>query len=394
MVNARRSFLKTSVGFGAAAVLGWPRLPSLLGGVLALHPTLSADDGFAGGKRLEILPFLGRDLRLEVLYNHSRDRRFRQDLSLLTPETLITPVERFYVRSGVADEIDYEHPWKIRVDGLVRESLDIPIEALTSIARPMGVHLMECNGSGLGGLISAARWTGIPARQVLAKAKFLSQATHVKITGFMQWSKRNPESGELLASWVFSFKQLDDAGAFFATGMNGKPLTKDHGYPIRLVMPGWYGCSCIKWVNSIRLLDDSARSTVQMLSYADLRKDRSARFKLAKDLPPKNIDVQAMPVRVEKWRLRGKIVYRVVGIIWGGRQTTDKLAIRFNRDEEYVPVESCRQKTHQTWTLWSHTWRPARTGRYRIRLKVLDLAVPTRRLDRGYYECRVRVKEV
>src|SRR5437867_560877 len=55
------------------------------------------------------------------------------------------------------------------------------------------------------------------------------------------------------ASWIFSRDDIERAAAFLATRMNGAPLPRDHGSPIRLVVPGWYGCACIKWVTQIDL---------------------------------------------------------------------------------------------------------------------------------------------
>ena len=390
--ETRRGFLAQSLWVGVATVLGRPVRSWSDGdrvGAIA-RPT---SQPFAHGRRLGILPFLGGEDRLEVIYDIGKDRRFRQDLTLLTPDTLITPTARFYIRTGFADEIDYDRPWTVRVHGLVAKPHEIPIQDLTSITQPMGVHLQECNGSGKGGLISAAKWHGIPIARLLAQAKRLPRATRVRISGFSQWSKADPESGEVFASWVFSFEQLKRAGAFLATRMNGKPLTRDHGFPIRLVMPGWYGCASIKWVNSIEFVDDTAPAPVHMLSYAD-NQDRNRPLKLAGDVEPRTIDIQAMPVRVEKWRASRRIVHRVVGILWGGQRTTDKLVIRFHPDEPYAPVESYRHTTHRTWSLWSHTWRPRKPGHYDIRLQVDDPTIRTRRLDAGYYERSVEVTEV
>ena len=115
---------------------------------------------------------------------------------------------------------------------------------------------------------------------------------------------------------------------------------------------------------------------------------------MARSFAPAEIDIAAMPVRVEQWRADDQLVYRVVGILWGGKQTTDALVIRFNGWERYVPVESYEHTTTNTWTLWSHAWRPTKPGEYVIRLKVDDPAIRTRRLDRGRYQRVVRIEEV
>ena len=101
-----------------------------------------------------------------------------------------------------------------------------------------------------------------------------------------------------------------------------------------------------------------------------------------------------MPVRVEKWRVDDDVVYKVVGIMWGGYEPTDGLMIQLG-DEGFQPVTVCpEQTTNATWTLWSHLWKPQQTGDYDIALQISDDNIPTRRLDMGWYIRTVRVDEV
>jgi DMSO/TMAO reductase YedYZ molybdopterin-dependent catalytic subunit len=90
-----------------------------------------------------------------------------------------------------------------------------------------------------------------------------------------------PSPSKPAGSWVFTLDELRDAGAFLATHMNGEPLTVDLGAPIRLLVPGWCECCCAKWVDTVRVVDDSVASTSQMLEFTsrtlqvDPRGDRS-----------------------------------------------------------------------------------------------------------------------
>jgi hypothetical protein len=196
------------------------------------------------------------------------------------------------------------------------------------------------------------------------------------------------------ASWIFSRDDLERAGAFLATHMNGAPLPRDHGFPVRLIVPGWYGCACIKWVDEIAFVPDTAEATTQMREYA-ARTHQRGQPALARDFAPATIDVAAMPVRVEKWAVDGRLEYRVVGIMWGGDKPTNALQIRFRPDEPFVPVTDCPlPETTRTWTLWSHAWRPAARRTYQIVLRVDDPSIRTRRLDLFFYVREVRIDEV
>ncbi len=394
--GSRRLFLADSVKLGAASLIGWSAEQFLIDHTLAALIDAPSGDPFARGERIGTLRFDDRKRSSRPrgkVYGRGLNGRLRRDLSALTPDSLITPNERFFIRTRCPDRIDYTKPWTIRIHGLLRKPIDIPVHEIASRAQPMGVHLLECAGSGLGGLISAATWSGVPVSTVLSRANALAQATRIRISGFDDHSKFDSGYDERGADWIFTLDQLTEAGAFLATQMNGVALPRDHGYPIRLVVPGWYGCTCIKWLDEIEFVDDTASVTRHMRHFAR-RTHQVGVPRLAKDFQPAEIDLAAMPVHVEKWRIQGKIVYRVVGILWGGRQTTDALVIRFNANETYVPVESYEHETTKTWTLWTHTWHPPKPGKYVIQLQVDEPATRTRRLDRGAYQRIVRVEEV
>jgi DMSO/TMAO reductase YedYZ molybdopterin-dependent catalytic subunit len=215
-------------------------------------------------------------------------------------------------------------------------------------------------------------------------------ATMVMISGFDQHSQ--PGGSEPGASWIYPVAFLEAAGAFFATHMNGEPLPADHGYPVRLVIPGWYGCTMAKWVNAITWVDDSEPATSQMVEFAS-RTHQPGTPSLAMDFIPAETDRAAMPVRVEKWTdAGGETAYLILGIIWGGSEVTDDLLIHFD-GEKGTPVQQCElPATTRTWALWSHVWRPNRkNGSFEITLTLDNDAVRTRRLDDGYYARTVQI---
>lgn len=386
---SRRQFLKQSLGVGGVAML---RCGGDSGGNGA-----PCANPFASGKRLADIPFFDESgANLNTAMGAGLKGRLFTDLSTLTPETLVTPNENFYIRTRASDLLDTTSPWNIQVDGLVENDITLTLESLATAVKPMPTTLLECSGNSDGasfGLISAANWSGIALADVLASVKPQPSATRVLVAGFDQYSTP-PGSSVVGASWIFTLDEIAQHGAFLATEMNGVPLPLDHGFPVRLIMPGWYGCTCIKWVNQLTLLDESALSTEHMREFAG-RTHQDGTPKLARDFLSASMDQAAMPVRVEKWRLDGAIAYNVVGISWGGYEVTDKLAIRFGKGEPYVPVDICPDPTtNRTWSLWSYAWTPAAPGVYSIHLIVDDPDIPTRRLDTGYYIRSVAIDEV
>jgi DMSO/TMAO reductase YedYZ molybdopterin-dependent catalytic subunit len=321
------------------------------------------------------------------------------------PESLVTATDRFFVRTAAPSTLRTS-PWAIRVGGLVDAPVDLALPALESLAGPGGRYLIECSGNvdqTNYGLMSTADWEGVPLSAVLDRVRPAKGAGRVLISGVDEETAR-PVTSVPGASWIFSRDEL--AGALLAMRMNGAALPPDHGFPVRLVVPGWYGCACIKWVDRIELVADEAPATTQMREFAArthqpfdsltvARSLTAGASLLARDFIPAVIDTAAMPIRAEKWLIGGRLAYRLVGIIWGGQTPTNALSIRFRSGQPWTPVDDCPlPASTRTWSVWSHTWRPEAPGRYQIVLRVNDPAIRTRRLDIFFYVREVDIDEV
>jgi DMSO/TMAO reductase YedYZ molybdopterin-dependent catalytic subunit len=385
--TTRRRFLEASAGVALSAWLGPKGGETLLGTV----------------------PFVGEGaFPLDATVGSGLGRRRALDLSTLSRATRVTPAEKFFVRTGCPDRLPPAASWTVRLHGLVEKPVELGVEELRREASDQGAHLVECSGNSRAahfGLMSAARWTGVPLERVLARVVLRRPATQVLVSGFDEHSVPDPDSVPG-ASWIFGLDQIHGSGAFLATQMNGAPLSADHGHPLRLVVPGWYGCTAIKWVNEIALVDDGAPATDQMREYAgrthqDPVGPRDAELMsagrrpegppLAKDFRPATIDPAATPVRVDKLRAAdGGISCRIAGILWGV-PAVRSLRIRLSPDRSFEPVEELERGDARPWRLWSHRIPAPAPGRYRIELAVADPGVRTRRLDAGFYAREIEI---
>jgi len=334
-------------------------------------------------------------VEMDTAFGSELDGRLFTSLEDLDEKRLVTAEEKFYLRTRASKMLPEAAGWKVAVDGLTAAKKAVTLGELRAMEQPMGLQLMECAGntrSAHFGMISAGDWAGVPLSELLRKLRPLPEATRVLVSGFDRY-EGNSATSTAGASWIFTLEEMREAGAFLALELDGKALSRDHGAPVRLVMPGWYGCTCIKWVDRITFVDDTAEATSQMAEYAG-RTHQQGSPRLAKDFAAARIDAAAMPIRVEKWRVAGQVKYRVVGLLWGGTATVRALGIRFNPEEEFARVEALRVPQTTPWTLWTHTWAPVAKGVYTIRLKVMEAAGQTRRLDAGYYARSVEIEEV
>jgi DMSO/TMAO reductase YedYZ molybdopterin-dependent catalytic subunit len=384
----RRELLKGSLTAAGCLLVGLDR-------IRPLPARENSGDPFLRGKQLGVIDFVGEgQLPLDTPVGSELDGRLFTDLSKLTPEHPITRIETFYVRTRASDLLGKSKPWLIHVGGLLDKQHNVSLEYIERLAKPTGLHLMECVGNvrtAHFGMVSVADWAGVPVSEILNIARIKPQARYVLISGFDVYSATSTSSIPG-ASWIFSLEQLISSKAFLATTMNARPLAKDHGAPVRLVVPGWYGCTCIKWVNEIALLDDAGEATSQMREYAT--RTQSGLPSLAKEYRPALIDLAATPIRVEQWFVEGRIKYRIVGILWGSSRPVNALEIRFGPGDNFVPVDGFQQTAGDSWSFWTHVWIPQRTGIYTIYLRVRDPSVPTTRLDSGRYLRSVDITEV
>lgn len=391
MTISRRQFLTGSAATGV---------------VLAMERWLDAQElrAVPGGRLVRTMPLGRLDGRptppFHTLLGDGLDARQFTDLSRVDPSRLVTPTAEFYIRSAHSPDLPAPAGWRVALGGLVSAEQAVAIDLLQRDARDMGVRLLECAGNADPanfGLLSAAAWNGVPVSAVLQRVTRTPAARRVRISGFDD-ERRPSVTSNPGASWVFTPEELEATGAFLAVGMNGAPLTADHGAPVRLVVPNYYGCSCIKWVTRIDWVGEDEPATVQMMEFST-RTHQAGVPRAARDYAPPRIELAATPIRVEQWQVRrdgaDRLLYRVIGLRWGGAAPKPPLTIRFGSRERFVPVADVPATANPgSWALWSHEWLPESPGRYQIALSVADPAIPARRLGLYYYTREVEIDAV
>ncbi len=345
-ISRRRVVSVLAAAAGTALLDPGPALARLIAAAQGTRPCGTEP---AQGRLLATLPLSrrgGLDQPFGVkIGGPGLDARLNTDLSNLQPDRLITRTELAYVRTECPPAVAaHRGPWTIRTSGLIARAGVLRLDDLTRHARSMGAHLFECSGNNNPanfGLMSVAEWDGVPFADIVESLRPASGATGVLVSGV---DPDQPSTTSLAgASWVFPLASLDRLGAFLAVRMNGGELPPDHGRPVRLAVPGWYGCAWIKWVDEIRLVNASEPATSQMKEFA-ARTHQTAVHNLARDYTPPAIETAATPVRVEKRLGATGLEYRVVGIVWGGAR-----AVRPARDSlqrRPVDIIRCLSCTH------------------------------------------------
>ncbi len=251
----RREFLRTASVMAAGAAAG---------GSLGRAAT-------ADGRVM--LPFENGEREL-VAYPQKRPliRLTARPPQLETPfsvfnEGVLTPNDAFFVRYHLSDIPTRIDPatFRLRVRGAVTTSLELSLEELKKLADPVElVAVNQCSGNSRGhftprvaggqlshGAMGNARWTGIPLRTLLEKAGLGKDARQVTFDGL----DRAPLPGTPDYIKALDIDHALDGEVMLAWAMNGEDLPMLNGYPLRLVVPGYYGTYWVKHVHDIEVLD-------------------------------------------------------------------------------------------------------------------------------------------
>ena len=225
-----------------------------------------------------------------------------------------TPNESFYVRSHFSDvpEID-PATYRLAINGAVRTSLSLNYEALMGMPAEEIPVTMECAGNsrtsvyppaeGLQfnhGAVGTAVWKGIPLASLLARAGVDDSAVEVLFEGAD--SGEEEEEGQKLHISYERSLPLKDAlhpGVLVAFEMNGQPLEPSHGFPLRLIVPGWYGMASVKWLTRITLLREPFKGFFQDRRYVYISEGQTASEPWK---PVSRLVVKSLITRAKAWR--------------------------------------------------------------------------------------------
>jgi len=246
---SRRRFLQAAAGAGAAVALGGPSsrpAEAQTAPAVVVKPTPADLFNDYGSNK---------EMRWEAMYQRG----------------YLTPTELFFVRNHTKTPRIDVASWRLKVEGSgVGRPLELSLDDLVGLPSVSVIRYVECAGNGrsffgkkaqgtqwkLGG-VGVAEWTGVPLREVLDRAGLKPTARDVMPQGLDDLKVRRP--------MPVTKALADDTLLVYA--MNGQPLPPDHGFPARLLTPGWIGVANIKWVGRIEVSDQALYSTWNTDSY-------------------------------------------------------------------------------------------------------------------------------
>jgi DMSO/TMAO reductase YedYZ molybdopterin-dependent catalytic subunit len=307
------------------------------------------------------------------------DRFFREELQLafrnrgMPLEGLrypVTPTGMHYLL------VHYDIPevrvddWRLKVEGLVSAPLRLSLDEIKRRPSRTIAVTMECAGNGralfsprrigqpwLLEAIGTAEWTGTPLRGILEEAGIRDDATEIVFTGL----DRGVEGGE-----VQDYQRSLGVGdatqeeVLLVYEMNGQPLQPQHGYPLRVLVPGWYGMASVKWLDRIEAVAEPFRGFQMTGAYRigqavdDVGEPASLIKVRALMIPP------GIPDHVTRVRFVEAGAQTLAGRAWAGRRSVARVEVSVDGGGTWSAARLGESVSPYAWAGWSFPWNATR----------------------------------
>jgi DMSO/TMAO reductase YedYZ molybdopterin-dependent catalytic subunit len=245
----------------------------------------------------------------------------------------LTPVGDFYVVSkNFVDPSVSATDWQLQVKGMVQNPRAYQYAEITARPSLKKITTLECISNEVGGnYISTGEWTGFPLRDLLADAGVQSGAVKVVLRAADDYSDSIPMDAALNPDTILVY------------ALDGQPLPKEHGYPLRLIAPGIYGMKNVKWIKSIELVNTDYKGYWQQQGWSDIA------------------TVQTMS-RIDTPRPHNRVLVGretlVGGVAFSGNRGISKVEVSTDGGKTWSNATLEPPLSPLTWVRWTYRWRP------------------------------------
>jgi DMSO/TMAO reductase YedYZ molybdopterin-dependent catalytic subunit len=297
------------------------------------------------------------------------------DLRTLT--TWATPNEDFYAFHQTTTPVVDPATFRLRIGGLVDKPRELTLPELMGRAdkRDLAVTL-ECSGNSnrptrMAGLLSNGVWTGVPLAALLKESGLKPEAREVVFLGAdlereKKWQAGNREFEAPHGRSVYVQDALHPE-AILAYHLNGQPLPAKNGFPLRLILPGWYGMTQIKWLSRIQVIDRRYEGQHQVRNYLSLRAVETPEGPIWLDQSISKTNMKSVVARVTR---RGGD-FRISGPAWGGQVPIQAVEVQVDGGPWQRATIDDRRGPY-AWLLWSLTVKGLTPGTHTLVSRAID----------------------
>jgi DMSO/TMAO reductase YedYZ molybdopterin-dependent catalytic subunit len=294
---------------------------------------------------------------------------------------MVTPNELFYVRNHFpAPELDGAL-WRLEVDGLVWRPLSLELQDLMNLPPHVVTATLECAGNGRAflmppvggeqwelGAVSTAEWAGVRLADVLERAEIQSGARGVVFRA-ADGAPASQSGGASRFERSLTLDEVSESKVLLAYRMNGQPLPVDHGYPLRVIVPGWYGVAAVKWLTGIEVVGHSFTGYFQTEKYVY---ERELGDGLERE-PVRHMRVRSVITEPGEGAEVHAGAFAVRGLAWSGAAPIDGVVVSVN-GEDWQAAKMLGDPSMYCWQRWELMTRVGSPGRITLRSRATDRA--------------------
>ncbi|MHB8625350.1 MAG: molybdopterin-dependent oxidoreductase [Aggregatilineales bacterium] len=239
--------------------------------------------------------------------------------------------------------------WSLTIDGLVDRPLTLSMDDIRTLPALTFMYTLECIGNITGGgLIGNLNWTGVALADLLSRAGVQTEATYVHFKAADEYTT------SVKLEW------LTQPGVMLVYAVNGEPLPPEHGYPLRLMIPGLYGQKQPKWITQITLMDHD------VFGYWE-----GPAYEWSNIAAVKTNSQIVTPYRKAKFT----DPIRVEGLAYAGKRAITKVEVSVEgntRSAVWHEVTLIKPPSPLAWTWWVYDWSPPTPGDYTLAVRATD----------------------
>jgi DMSO/TMAO reductase YedYZ molybdopterin-dependent catalytic subunit len=297
-------------------------------------------------------------------------------------DTWLTPNDRFFVRQHLPRPRIDTNSWRLEVSGLASMPLKLGLDDLKKLPQYVVPATLECAGNGRSyfkprlpglqwskGAIGNAEWRGPRVADILKRAGLSPKAAYGNVDGADVGAGKTPDFIRSIP-----VRKLMHEATIIALEMNGERLPEIHGFPARLIVPGWDGASWVKWVTRMDLSEQPDAGFYFATAYR-YPKHAVAPGGAAK---PEDMEViEGMAVKsffarpADQAKLQmGAVTLR--GVAWAGEHRVVRVEVSTDAGAKWQDAKLSSQDFPFAWRLWILNWTPARPGYHLLMSRATD----------------------
>ncbi len=272
--------------------------------------------------------------------------------------------------------------YALTLGGQVRHPLKFTIDQLKARPATTLAVTLECAGNGRARLsprplsqpwlveaVGTAEWTGTRLGPLLDEAGLMDQSGDVVFTGLDRGIQADIEQ-QYERSLPLAECRRDEI--LLAYAINGQPLPPQHGFPLRLIVPGWYGMAHVKWLRAITVLGSSFDGYQQATAYHYRRSDDDSGEPVTRMLPRALMVPPGIPDFMSRVRFLAPSRQVLSGRAWSGCAPVTKVEVSVDGNETWAAADLGDPLSAYAWRPWSYIWDARNPGDYELSVRASD----------------------